>query len=141
MTDQRTGDELPDGPIDCGGCGHSYWPGSDDRGRCSVCRAREIVALVIAERQRQVDAEGYTPAHDDQHVGGELALAAASYAQPPGARAHFNWKDTGRMAGAPQTWPGRHWQWKPDGDRVRELVKASALILAEIDRLLRKDGV
>lgn len=35
---------------------------------------------VIAERQRQQSAEGWTPEHDDEHSGGEMALAASSYA-------------------------------------------------------------
>jgi hypothetical protein len=35
---------------------------------------------VLAERQRQVTAEGWTPEHDDEHSDGEMALAASSYA-------------------------------------------------------------
>jgi len=94
-------------------------------------------ALIAAERARQVAAEGWTPEHDDQHIAGELALAAASYALPLGIRGLLNWQATGRMGGPPTTWPGKHWEWKPSGDRIRELIKAGALIAAEIDRLQR----
>ncbi len=38
------------------------------------------VAAIAAERRRQVEAEGWTPEHDDQHTRGELARAAACYA-------------------------------------------------------------
>lgn len=38
------------------------------------------VALIAVERSRQVTAEGYTPGHDAEHDGGELAEAAAAYA-------------------------------------------------------------
>jgi hypothetical protein len=35
---------------------------------------------VLAERQRQISEEGWTPEHDDQHDGGEMAAAAGTYA-------------------------------------------------------------
>lgn len=34
---------------------------------------------VIRERARQVDIEGFTPEHDDQHVKSELSSAALCY--------------------------------------------------------------
>jgi hypothetical protein len=36
--------------------------------------------LIAAERQRQIEVEGWTPEHDAAHDGGELAIAAACYA-------------------------------------------------------------
>ena len=42
--------------------------------------------LIWAERQRQVFNEGWSPEHDAKHTGGQLALAAASYALPYEAR-------------------------------------------------------
>lgn len=77
--------------------------------------------LIAAERQRQIEVEGWTAEHDAEHDHGELARAAAAYAmQSPML---FPWDDT--------------W-WKPvPADRIRELEKAGALIAAEIDRLLR----
>jgi len=124
-------------------------PGGEDPGELSnlvaQCQLKlpatettDGASLIASERARQVASEGWTPAHDDQHIAGELALAAASYAQPPGIRGTRNWQETGRMSGPPTTWPGRHWEWQPSGNRIDELVKAGALVAAEIDRRLRE---
>lgn len=93
---------------------------------------------ILAERQRQIDQEGWTPAHDDAHRHGEMARAANCYswiaAQSEGIRTAF------RLS-TPPTWPA-DWSpewWKPT-DRRRDLVKAGALILAEIERLDRKEA-
>lgn len=82
---------------------------------------------VLAERQRQISAEGWSTHHDDAYTGDQLALAASCYALPPG---EFE------IPGPPQQWPWPSAWWKP-GDRRRELIKAGALILAEIERLDR----
>jgi hypothetical protein len=37
---------------------------------------------VAAERKRQIEGEGYDAAHDDEHINGEIALAACCYAAP-----------------------------------------------------------
>lgn len=86
--------------------------------------------LIADERQRQIDVEGYTPEHDAlEGSEGALALAAAVYALPAEARAKT-------PDGTPVFWPWSRFYWKPTpDDRVRELVKAGALIAAEIDRL------
>ncbi|HBN9555356.1 TPA: hypothetical protein L3900_002577 [Pseudomonas aeruginosa] len=112
---------------------------------------------VQAERRRQITAEGWTPEHDDEHDSGELAAAGAAYALH--AADHLNpysqgdggdeapscwpWHDgiAGRGEGPEKTEPA--W-WKPSTPR-RDLVKACALALAEIERLDRaahgKEGV
>ncbi|MFI8384862.1 hypothetical protein [Pseudomonas sp. NPDC079086] len=79
---------------------------------------------VIAERQRQISAEGWTPEHDDAHSDGALAKAAACYAANAGDQR------------IPKTWPWQARFWKP-GTARRMLVKSGALILAEIERLDR----
>jgi hypothetical protein len=94
---------------------------------------------VLAERQRQVNREGYSHENDDAHILGELGAYAAFYAMPPAAR---DWPAEGTGYGA--TWGEAivPWNWaapKP-GDRRGELVKAGALILAEIERLDRAIG-
>jgi len=100
---------------------------------------------VLAERERQVGAEGWTPEHDDEHVFGDMALAAAAYAansSPRGkqgdvlvgrtqAWGRAGWFDLPRLL-----WPWDSSWWKP-ADPRRDLVKAGALILAEIERLDR----
>lgn len=82
---------------------------------------------IAEERQRQVSAEGWTPEHDDEHADNELALAALCYVYAgiyePGNFRH-------------QYWPWDRCWWKP-ADNRRNLVKAGALIAAEIDRLDR----
>lgn len=91
----------------------------------------EFVLLEIArERERQRGAEGWTHAHDDQHVSGELARAAGTYAfHSAGKRIH-------RPGSCPVNWPWDVSWWKPT-DRRRDLIKAGALIVAEIERLDR----
>lgn len=83
--------------------------------------ARSVADEIVAERRRQVEVEGWTPEHDDAHSHGELAQAAACYAL--GSRTASRWP-----------WDAE-W-WKPT-NRRRELVKAAALIIAEIERLDR----
>ena len=88
----------------------------------AVTTAATGVDLIADERRRQVDEEGYTAEHDAEHTD-DLALAAVSYAMP--------WRIRGYR---PVLWPWdwRFWKPTPD-DRVRELVKAGALIAAAID--------
>ena len=83
---------------------------------------------VLAERQRQIEAEGWTPERDDRYTSCELAAAAATYATCTQANQL-------QICGV-TVWPWPlHW-WKPTSYR-RNLVKACALILAEIERLDR----
>ena len=82
---------------------------------------------IAAERERQITAEGWTPAHDDGHESGDLAKAAMAYtrtAVEPDPHIPYGWP-----------WDPR-W-WKPSTDPIRNLEKAGALIAAEIDRRLR----
>ncbi|WP_411706357.1 hypothetical protein [Edaphovirga cremea] len=90
---------------------------------------------VITERQRQVSDEGYTSGHDDIHENGELALAAAEYAiqaavAPWDEDIEYDEHEPGKY------WPWDVTCWKPTSQR-RDLVKAGALILAEIERIDR----
>lgn len=93
---------------------------------------------VLAERQRQVTAEGWTPAHDDTHDNNEMAFAAACYAFHAAA-ASWDLEDCGTEYDshpAPKNWPWEPEWWKPKSARS-DLVRAGALILAEIERLDR----
>ncbi|KNC89707.1 hypothetical protein GM30_06685 [Trabulsiella odontotermitis] len=80
---------------------------------------------VLAERQRQILSEGWTPEHDDEHGRGEMAMAAVCYINETGT--------VNRNGGKPWGWPWDASWWKPN-TRRRNLVKAGALILAEIER-------
>lgn len=97
------------------------------------------VGLIGDERRRQVIEEGWTPEHDDQYVHGELRTAAWLYAR---------WAGTGDIVAGtfaagqfpPDAWPFHHSAEKPSWKPTRlgnDLIKAGALIAAELDRLQR----
>jgi len=81
---------------------------------------------IAAERNRQVVEEGWAVSHDDEHADGELAEAAACYC--------MSHRDS--EYSPPAWWPWSASWWKPKGRR-RDLVRAAALIVAEIERLDR----
>jgi hypothetical protein len=108
----------------------------------SFCRhiTTQAARDVLAERQRQISAEGWTPEHDDEHDSGELAAAASAYALAasdelhPASQGDGNFKEQ-----PPPMWCWAAEWWKPTGVR-RMLVKAGALILAEIERYDRAEA-
>ncbi|WP_148293296.1 hypothetical protein [Comamonas sp. B-9] len=82
---------------------------------------------VLDERRRQVEVEGFTFSHDDSYTDGELAQAAACYAASSQSR------DISYMS---HLWPWPNHAWKPSTTR-NDLLKAGALILAELERIYR----
>ncbi len=92
-------------------------------------------ALIVAERSRQIEQEGWTPEHDDKHDDGSLVAGAVTYA----LEATF---DGPVVKGS---WFRKFWMfedfWFKPGTKIRMLVKAGALIVAEVDRLLRAKGM
>ena len=92
------------------------------------------IELIDEERKRQIEVEGWTKEHDAEHTNEALALAAACYAIPSVQRSYTY--DPILKARIPEFWPWDIKWWKPSPeDRIKELVKAGALIAAEIDRL------
>lgn len=87
---------------------------------------------VQAERRRQIEAEGWTPEHDDAHSHGQMARAAACYALAGSSAPN----DGTAALLVSLAWPWDEQWWKPSTAR-RDLVKACALALAEIERLDR----
>jgi len=87
--------------------------------------------LIGAERERQITVKGWTREHDDRHQNHEIALMAAVYAMPASHRSPAimrelcPWDDV--QIKDPHT----------EEDRDRELVKAGALIVAELERRKR----
>ncbi|RAH37441.1 hypothetical protein [Halomonas sp. SL1] len=110
---------------------------ADSAFACRNSPQSRAYADVYRERMRQLSLEGFSRERDDGYQDGELAKAAGCYAlsvawpfDRPGASGPTN---------IPQLWPGR-WSkkwWKPSREPRRNLVKAGALILAEIERLDR----
>lgn len=97
------------------------------------------VQAIAIERQRQMATERFTSTHDEQYQRGELAKAAVAYAQlaatelEAGTRGHIGWLNP------PAIWPWEaHW-WKPV-DARRDLVRAGALIAAQIDLIDQRDA-
>lgn len=103
-----------------------------------ACGVRQIEA----ERARQIHELGRTAEHDDQHVRGQLAEAAAYYSQ----LSVGDWYEGciewpwGRKSLDPTAGPrdAEIGGYNPTvGERIEQLAKAGALCAAEIDRLLR----
>lgn len=91
---------------------------SSEEDPCSLSKA---ALHVLAERRDHMVTEGWTPEHDDAHVSGEFAQAAADYAMP-----------------GQHPVPGVGWApKKAELPRRLQLIKAGALILAELERLDR----
>jgi hypothetical protein len=81
-----------------------------------------ILCAIRAERERQVNREGFTVAHDDLHQNRELAQAAACYAVHP----------------RPSMWPWATDILKVDCKSYEDrLIIAGALIVAELERVRR----
>lgn len=88
--------------------------------------------LIFDERLRQIGQEGFTAEHDAAHKNCELIDAAIAYAEETNFR--VGGTDCSGEFFFPESWD-KSW-WKPSKDPIRNLVKAGALLAAEIDRRL-----
>lgn len=117
-------------------CAYRIATEGDDGGNTMLeqpaAQAAPAVLDMLAERRRQQEVEGWMPQHDDEHVDGEMAVAAGYYALACGFPHE---RDIGQ-GHAPDYWPWDKTWWKPRTAR-ENLVRAGALILAEIERLDR----
>ncbi|WP_278369551.1 hypothetical protein [Vreelandella titanicae] len=86
---------------------------------------------IYEERTRQMQMEDFSRERDDHYMKGELARAAGAYASVAGNAIERGASDTSNMLTT--DWPFDCAWWKPTTPR-RDLVKAGALILAEIER-------
>jgi hypothetical protein len=99
------------------------------------------VALIAAERQRQMNEKGWTAEHDDGHTDQTIAHAAFYILNVHLSGSHV--PDGSEIDRDDLPWPDRladHVQHKYANDPVRRLTIAGALIAAEIDRLQRAEG-
>lgn len=92
------------------------------------------VDLIAVERIRQMIGEHYSAVDDDKHEKCQMATAALAYIWETIDMQNGERDDENLPLSA---WPWNVALWKPSPDPVRNLVKAGALIAAEIDRLLR----
>lgn len=105
-------------------------------GRDVVMMVPQAAMDVFKERRRQVYEEVWTPEHDDRHDRDEMPLAAACYALTDNERDIMC--ETGNDIRR-ELWPWDPKWWKPT-DRRRDLVKAAALLIAEIERIDRTEA-
>lgn len=102
-----------------------------------IINPTQAVLDVLAERRRQVESEGYSEQHDDEHVLGELGLAAALYAIPYEAEIAeeklLSQEDFIGLDIALTIACG--WDLKPEPDVRQRKVKGAAMLLAEIERI------
>lgn len=84
------------------------------------------------ERREQITKHGFMSDRDDKYHKDELAIAAACYLYAP---RYPYLEATGQKA--PHYWPWSN-RWKPQGGRIKQLQKGGGLLLAEIERQLRK---
>lgn|GEM_PF-6289680 len=93
--------------------------------------------LIVAERTRQIEVEGWTPEHDDEHTAGQLANAAFCYE----AYATCQVSNVVAPSFICAAWPWDWAWWKPASNSycgiIRNYVKAGALYLAERERIAR----
>lgn len=95
---------------------------------------KDGATLIAEERRRQIEQEGWTPEHDDEWDRHQLVGAAVCYALEGIALPAEMKRRIDRLWCWSAEW------WKPK-DRIRDLVRAGALIAAEIDRLQRAGEV
>ena len=90
--------------------------------------------LIAEERERQQYEEGHTSVHDDLLDDGDLTRAAMAYLQADDTDLRQNGEG---FTAAWSYWPWEREWWKPK-DRLSNLIRAGALIAAEIDKMQRK---
>jgi hypothetical protein len=108
-----------------------------------IARTPSPLDDVARERRRQIEVEGWSDEHDDKHAPGDLAQAGACYALADSTFIINDPHDDSallvRALPSFGLWPWASQWWKPRNAR-RNLVRAAALIIAEIDRLDRADA-
>lgn len=98
-------------------------------------KSASIIDEILKERERQIKDEGYSLENDDNYKQCDLAEAAAAYCISA-ADDRVSFPRAVYMEIAKEWWPWRSESFKPTTPR-RDLVKAAALIVAEIERIDR----
>lgn len=90
----------------------------------------KAIVDVVSERIRQQTDEGWSREHDDHHADGELVKAAVCYLR-------CGEGNPVTQPRVPHNWPLEVSAFKPK-DRRANLVRAAALVVAEIERFDRE---
>ena len=98
------------------------------------------VTEIEYERLKQVK-KGYNADHDDKYTDAQLVAMAMAYAvlgvmqqtRPDAAMVLHGYPPVTEF-----TWPSPDIAWRPESTPEQNLIKAAALLAAEIDRLFRK---
>lgn len=85
------------------------------------------IDLVKKEREKQISKHGYTTVHDRQHPKKAVLYGALAYLNSVIYSSNVGIED----------WPFKEESFKPEGD-IKNLVKAAAMIIAEIDKRLEE---
>ena len=98
-----------------------------------------VIDDITTERQRQIEEENHHPAGDDLYTNNQLVTGAISLLEHDLTNYVVSYiKPNNTEYRVPARWPWGHSSWKPK-DHRRNLVRAAALIVAEIERLDRMD--
>ena len=95
--------------------------------RADCLRSAKGADLICQERRRQIEVKGYNAYHDFREPLNHLVAGGISYAIC----------DIDEEC-ASAWWPWELDQWKPK-DRMRNLIRAGALIAAAIDKMLDEE--
>lgn len=85
------------------------------------------IDLVKEEREKQINKYGYTAVHDRQHHNKAVLYGALAYLNSVIYSSNVGIED----------WPFKEESFNPEGD-IKNLVKAAAMIIAEIDKRLEE---
>lgn len=102
---------------------------------------KDPIELIKEERLKQI-TKGYDAGHDGEHQNGEISQAAGCYlsvasAQIRGASAEEFPVEVFLYGEGEFLWPFEPESFRPEEFAIQNLVKAGAMIVAEIDRLQR----
>lgn len=109
---------------------------------------KSAIELITDERKRQIEVKGYDKEHDEMESAFQLSAAAALFianAHNQYFKDHSHHDNMGNVARFQnreldtrkwkEEWPWQDHDGRADSDVLTSLVKAGALIVAEIERL------
>lgn len=132
---------------DRNGCWRTQRPLADlAPNRTDDANMKTGIELIAEERARQITEEGWSVAHDSmRHKEGELTNAALCYATVGSAQLRGSsveeWPVDVFSDDTITDWPWEPQWYKPSPHAERNLVKAGALLAAELDRIRNVDAV